>query len=92
VAARGVDARPQGTQNSTLIRTRPLGPSGRDAAPFGSNSGPVSETASDCFGHRQTLGTNLEVNLIFVESARDNLSNKKKIHPIWTSYAKVVLV
>ena len=80
----------QDTKNTTLGRTRPLGPIRGDAAPFSWISGPVSAIGLDSFDRNFWLGTNLEVRPIFLESERDRLFNKKKIHPIWSLYAKVI--
>ena len=88
----GGGSMPQGTKKATLIRTRPLGPIRGDAAPFSWNSGPVSAIGLDCFDRRFSLGTNFDVRPIFLESARDKLSNKKNIHPIWSPYAKVMTI
>ena len=75
----GGGSTPQDTQNSTLIRTRPLGPIRGDAAPFDSKSGPVSATALYCFGRQFMLVMNLEVRPIVLEIPQDYLSNKKRI-------------
>ena len=45
---------------------------------------------SDCFIRNSTLRTNLKVNPIGLERARNLASNKKKNHPIRSPYEKVV--
>ena len=68
-----------------------MGPSGGDATPldllFDSDSG----ATSDCFDHNSMLRTNLKVNPIGLERARNLVSNKKKKnHPIRSPYEKGV--
>ena len=69
----------QGSLKLTLGRTRLMGPSGGDATPldllFDSDSG----ATSDCFDHNSMLRTNLKVNPIGLERARNLVSNKKRI-------------
>ena len=66
-----------------------MGPSGGDATPldlFDSDSA----AASDCFVDISTLRTNLKVNPIGLQRARNLESNKKNNHPIRSPYEKVV--
>ena len=69
----------QGILKPTLGRTRLMGPSGGDATHLDLLFDLDSAAASDCFFDISTLRTNLKVNPIVLESARNLLSNKKRI-------------
>ena len=67
-----------------------MGPSGGDATPLDLLFDSDSATTSNCFVHISMLQTNLKVNPIGLERARNLVSNKKKKHPIRSPYEKVV--
>ena len=67
-----------------------MGPNGGDATPLDLLFDSDSATASVCFVDISTLRTNLKVNPIVLEKIRNLLSNKKKNHPIWRLYEKIV--
>ena len=69
----------QGSLKLTLGRTRLMGPSGGDATPLDLFFDSDSAAASDCFIHISTLRTNLKVNPIGLEIARNVVSSKKRI-------------
>ena len=56
-----------------------MGPSGGDVTPLDLLFDSDSAAASDCFVHISTLRMNLKVNPIGLESARNPVSNKKRI-------------
>ena len=67
----------QGSLKLTLGHTRLMGPSGGDATPLDLLFDSDSAAASDCFVDISMLQTNLKVNPIGLEIARNLLSNKK---------------
>ena len=80
----------QGSLKLTLGRTRLMGPSGGDATSLDLLFDSDSTAALDCFVDISTLRTNLKVNPIGLDRARNINSNKKKNQPIWCPYEKVV--
>ena len=78
----------QGSLKQTLGRTRLMGLSGGDATPLDLLFDSDSAAASDCFVDISMPRTDLKVNPIGMERARNLLSTKN--HPIRSPYEKVV--